>query len=41
MTNFGVEGTGRAADERGYDVTFIDDAMASISTEGPSTMSRS
>lgn len=30
MTNFGVESTGRVADEHGYAVTFVSDAMAGL-----------
>lgn len=30
MTNFGVESTGRVADEHGYTVTFVSDAMAGL-----------
>jgi len=29
-TNFGVESTGRAADEHGYDVVFVSDAMTGL-----------
>src|SRR5690606_14462146 len=32
-TNFGVEGTARAAVDRGFDVVFAEDAMTSASTE--------
>jgi nicotinamidase-related amidase len=31
MTNFGVEGTARSADELGYEIVFVEDAMASFS----------
>jgi nicotinamidase-related amidase len=30
VTNFGVESTGRAADEHGYSVVFVSDAMAGL-----------
>ncbi|GAB3158316.1 hydrolase [Micromonospora sonneratiae] len=30
VTNFGVESTGRAADEHDYDVVFVSDAMAGL-----------
>jgi len=32
-TNFGVEGTGRAAYDHGYDVLFVEDAMAASKAE--------
>lgn len=33
MTNFGVESTARAADEHGYSLIFVEDAMASLTAE--------
>ena len=30
VPNFGIESTGRAADEYGYSVTFVSDAMAGL-----------
>ena len=30
VTNFGVESTGRVADEHGYSVVFVSDAMAGL-----------
>lgn len=35
-TNFGVESTGRAAAERGYEVVFVEDAMSTVSPEAQS-----
>jgi nicotinamidase-related amidase len=33
-TNFGVESTARAANERGYELVLVEDAMTSVSAEG-------
>ncbi len=33
VTNFGVESTGRAADEHGYGVVFLEDAMARLEAD--------
>lgn len=32
-TNFGVESTGRDAQERGYEIVFVEDAMTTVSAE--------